>query len=318
MIRIGILGAGWHSSDSHGPALKTFAAEHPGAVELAAVCDLDREKAQTYADAFGFARVYEDVQVMLAEETLEGLIAVTPVALTEQIITALLPQRIPLVIEKPPGEDSAATRRLLAVAEQTGSPHMISFNRRCNPALTKARAWLAEAAADRQPQLVIARMLRHNRREPQFVTATACHLVDAVISLLGRPSQVTAEALKTEAAVFTQARVSFADGGRAHLVISPVVGRAAETYEVHGEGYTIEVDTTNCTTTIWDQGQKVLSWTAPEQAGSEYRDGSLAETEAFIRAIETGRGFAPDLRECLSSMLTTEAVAAGGETEIVV
>ncbi len=318
MIRIGILGAGWHSSDSHGPALKTFAAEHPGAIELAAVCDLDREKAQTYADAFGFARVYEDMQVMLAEETLEGLIAVTPVALTEEIVSDLLPVGIPLLIEKPPGEDSAATRRLLTIAEECETPHMISFNRRFNPALTKARAWLAEAAADRPPQLVIARMLRHNRREPQFVTATACHLVDAVISILGRPSQVTAEALKTEAASFTQARISFTNGSCAELIISPVVGRAAETYEVHGEGYTIEVDTTNCTTTIWDQGQEVLSWTAPEQASSEYRDGSLAETEAFICAIERGSGFAPDLREALISMLTTEAVAAGEETEITV
>jgi len=42
------------------------------------------------------------------------------------------------------------------------------------------------------------------------------------------------------------------------------------------------------------------------------------ETEAFIRAVETGGRFRPDLQEALVSMLACEAVAAGGETDIVV
>jgi len=185
MVRIVVLGAGNHSSGTHGPALRTYAAEHPGEIELAAVCDLDSAKAQKYADAFGFARTYTDIEAMLAEQQPDGLIAVTPIALTEEIVSGLLPHRIPMVIEKPPGEDSAATRRLLAAAEASGTPHMISFNRRFSPAIMRAREWLAQTAQERPPQVVLCRMLRHNRREDNFVIGTAIHLLDAAISILG-------------------------------------------------------------------------------------------------------------------------------------
>ena len=42
------------------------------------------------------------------------------------------------------------------------------------------------------------------------------------------------------------------------------------------------------------------------------------ETEAFIRAVETGGGFRPDLQGALVSMLACETVAAGGESDVVV
>jgi virulence factor len=318
MIRIAVLGAGNHSSGNHGPALRTFVEQNPGVVELAAVCDLDEQKARTYAAKFGFAATYTDWAKMLEAEELHGIVAVTPIVLTEQIAGALLPQGIPLEIEKPPGEDSHSTRRLIAVAEQSGTPHMVSLNRRFSPALTKARQWLADRAADRPPRVAIARMLRHNRREDSFVSGTAIHLIDAVISLLGTPTHVSATNLptRTPEAFLTQACVAFADGAQAHFIVSPVVGTLAETYEIHGEDYAIEIDDGNCTVKIWDSGSEVLSWAAPAEAPHEFTNGTLAETEAFISAVQAGEGFGPDLREALVSVETAEAVAAGGETDL--
>jgi len=320
MIRIVVLGAGNHSSGNHGPALRTYAAEHPGEIELAAVCDLDSAKAQEYADTFGFARTYTEVEAMLSEEQPDGLIAVTPIVLTEEIVSRLLVHGIPMSIEKPPGEDSAATRRLLAAAEASGTPHMISFNRRFSPAIVKAREWLGDAAEERPPQVLLGRMLRHNRREDNFVVGTAIHLLDAAISILGRPTHVSATNLTTATpgAYLTQACISFPGDAHAHFIISPTVGTLEETCEIHGEDYCIRIDAGDCTINIWDGGDEVLSWSAPAEAGSEYTDGTLGETEAFIRAVETGAGFGPDLQEALVSMLVSEAVAAGGESDIVV
>ena len=187
VIRIGVVGAGSHSSNNHGPALKQYCAEHPGEIELTAICDLDRDKAQTYADAFGFARVYDDVGRMLAGDTLDGLVLITPVAVTREVVGELLSRGIPLLIEKPPGENSAQTRELLRIARETGTPHMISFNRRFHPAVARAREWLAAHAADRPPDLALARMQRVGRRETDFITATAIHSVDAVLSFMSAP-----------------------------------------------------------------------------------------------------------------------------------
>jgi len=320
MIRIGVLGAGNHSTGMHGPALQAYVAEHPGEAELAAVCDLDAAKAQAYADKFGFGKTYRDVDRMLDEERLDGLVAVTPIVLTEQIAGALLPRGIPLVIEKPPGADSQATRRLLAIAEQTGAPHTVSLNRRFNPAIARAREWMAQAAPDRPPQVVLGRMLRHNRTEENFVTGTAIHLIDAIISILGTPTEVCSDNLPTAApaAFLTQARIAFASGGRAQCIISPVVGTLEETYEIHGQDYTIQADALNCTLRIWDRKEEVVSWSAPPDADDAYRSGTVGEMAAFIGAIAAGGGFNPDLRDGLVSLLTSEAVAAGGRHEIAV
>ncbi len=320
MVRIAVLGAGNHSSGTHGPALRTYAAEHPGEIELAAVCDLDSAKAQKYADTFGFATTYTQVEAMLAEQQPDGLIAVTPIVLTEKIVSELLPQGIPMSIEKPPGEDSAATRRLLSVAEACGTPHMVSLNRRFSPALMKAREWLAEAGAGRPPRVALGRMLRHNRREQDFVVGTAIHLLDAVISVLGRPTHVAAANLTTATpeSYLTQACLSFGNDTRAHFIISPTVGTLEETCEIHGDDYCIQLDLGNCTINIWDGKEQVVSWHAPAEAGSEYLNGTLGETAAFIHAIETDGGFRPDLQAALVSMLACEAVAAGGESDIVI
>ncbi|MFP3904770.1 MAG: Gfo/Idh/MocA family protein, partial [Armatimonadota bacterium] len=117
MTNLALLGAGSHSSGNHGPALKYIKENNPHDVQLVAVCDLDEEKAHNYADRFGFEKTYQDVHTMLDEEDIDGLVLITPVEMTEKLATELLPEGIPLVIEKPPGVNSEAARRLVGVAE---------------------------------------------------------------------------------------------------------------------------------------------------------------------------------------------------------
>jgi len=84
-MRIAVVGAGSHSRNNHGPALKAIKAQHPDQIELAAVCDIDLPKAQAYAQRFGFAGSYDSLEDMLAHEQLDGIVAVTPVSLTAEI-----------------------------------------------------------------------------------------------------------------------------------------------------------------------------------------------------------------------------------------
>ena len=98
MKRLGVLGAGSHSSKSHGPALKKLAEREPSRLELSAVCDLDEARARAYQEKFGFARAYTDAAEMVERENLDGLLVISPVALTESLVSALLPCRIPLLI----------------------------------------------------------------------------------------------------------------------------------------------------------------------------------------------------------------------------
>ena len=66
--RVGIIGTG-NISNAHMEGYNTLL----DSVELAACCDLDREKAEAFAKRYGFAKVYTDYNEMLANEKLDAV-----------------------------------------------------------------------------------------------------------------------------------------------------------------------------------------------------------------------------------------------------
>jgi predicted dehydrogenase len=48
MIRLALVGCGAHSESGHAIPLARYKAAHPAAIELAAVCDLQQERAQSF------------------------------------------------------------------------------------------------------------------------------------------------------------------------------------------------------------------------------------------------------------------------------
>jgi len=316
MLSIGLLGAGSHSRTFHGPALKIVHDELPGEVELAAVCDIDRAKARSYAREFGFVRVYDDLETMLASERLDGIVAVTPMERTLEIASRILRAKVPVVIEKPPGLDVGEGRRLLAVARETGTPHMVSMNRRFCPAVVRARQWLADQAK-RPPRLIVARMLRHKRREAGFVAQTGIHLVDAVCSFLGRPCEVVARRVATgdPDSHLYQGTLTFDSGAAAELVFASAVGFHEETYEILGEDYRILIDALAAGVTIHDARQEVLNWRVPADSPPVDANGTLDETRAFVESLRGRRPFEPALEDAVASFAAAEAIQAAEPVE---
>lgn len=307
-LRIALLGAGNHSRSNHGPSLRDYCEAHPGAVELVAVCDLDEARARACADEFGFAAVHTDLARMLATERLDGLVAVTPMEVTEAVAGQALRAGVPLVIEKPPAVGVAATQGLWRLARETGTPHMVSFNRRFCPALTRARAWLAETG--RQGRHLVSRMLRTGRTEPFFARDTGLHQVDAVLAVAGRPLRVRAHRERSpgsRAALYT-GRLECAEGITASFVIAPDVGRKEETLEILGDGFRAVVDFQAGAVQIDADGRMVLSWSAAAEGLPEHQaNGAADETAAFLEALRDGTPLAPTMDDALA--ITRIAVA---------
>ena len=316
-LRIGLLGAGAHSVQNHGPAWRDYVARHPGTVDLVAVCDLDGGKARDYADRFGFSETHTDLEGILGEG-LDGLVAITPMDVTETVAGRILEAGIPVVIEKPPGVGVAGTRRLLDVAERTQTPHMISFNRRFTPALEKARAWMAEGG--RQPRHVISRILRHNRLEPDFARDTGLHQVDAVLSIIGAPSRVCGHQEFPEgarAANYT-ARIETDAGVTASIVQTPDVGVAEESIEILGDDFRVWLDFQDGAVHIDAAGKRVLSWSATEE-GMELHEanGAYGETAAFVAGLQAGGVLTPTMADGLVTMQAIVALQEGTTWESV-
>jgi predicted dehydrogenase len=255
---------------------------------------------------------------MLQQEQLDGLIAVTPAERNAEMAIGLLPHHVPLLIEKPSGVNSGEARRLLQALSQERLIHMVSYNRRFSPAFQRILAWIQQDAAGRRPSYVLGRMLRHGRVEDNFVRETATHMLDLVLSVLGRAlrgSSVGVEAATRRCRHF-HSTVHFADNRLAQLLIAPDSGAVEESYEIHGPGYCAYFDFWRCRASIVDQERSVLEWRAPDGSLAEYREGIVEETRAFLSLLEGASLAVPLASDGLAALQLAEAIETGGTVEV--
>lgn len=311
---LAVLGAGSHSTRNHGPALARCQRDDAFDVRLRAVCDLDAERAAAYADEFGFETTYTDYDAMLDAESLDGVVAVTPRERTRAIAGDLLSRGVPVVLEKPPGDTPAETRELLDLAEEHGTDHQVSFNRRFNPALRRAREWLDDA---RPPRHAHARLVRSRRFEDYFVRGTGVHAVDTVLAVMGTPRSCRSRRWRSrsEGGESAATRVAFEEAA-ADVHLLPDGGTVTETYAFAGPDYSVRVDARGTALSVHEGGEEVVSWRADPDVPAYERNGALAETRSFVRAIRGEAPFAPTLRDGLVTMEAVAAVEAGGETAL--
>ena len=226
MLRVALLGAGNHCRNNHAPALRHFMAEHAGAVELAAVCDLDAAKGERFREAFGFRRAFSDIDAMLDAAELDAIVAVMPIPAILPVARQLFARGLPVLMEKPLGQDMAEARAIVAAAGATGCPVMVSMNRRYDPAVLRARDWMSGLGPLRAIHGV---QLRHRRVEAPFLWGTAIHVLDLMVHLAGplRLRAGSAAAAPFEAGVSRMAVLDGGDGIVGSVHILPCCGRVS-------------------------------------------------------------------------------------------
>ena len=310
MIRICVIGAGSHSRGNHGPSLRDLQAERPEVVSARGVCDLDEGRARQYAADFGFHSAYSDYRQMIERERPDALVLVSPIDLTVRLVEEIAAYGLPLLLEKPPGRTVTETEYLIGVVSEAGIPHMVSFNRRFNPALIAARRWL-EMNSDREPQFIDGRMLRTRRLEPDFIMGTGIHLTDTMMSLLGRCDQAESRRWTTASGgQCGSCRVSNSSGPDGTLLILPDTGSIEETYELYGSGYYVYVSTEPTLVRVVENGKTVLEQRFDDQP-AHVSGGAMNETKAFVNAITGGSAFSPTLTEALEAMRLADAIERG-------
>jgi len=311
MLRIAVIGGGDHSRKNHLPALAAFIARNPGTVEFAAFCDLRRDVAEGVGTQYGVSRVYTGIAEMLAGERLDGCIAVTPVSATAAVAQQAISAGVPLLMEKPPGATVQEARRVCALVKRLGARVMVSVNRRFDPALTAAAAW----RGDRPLVFVRGTMLRHNRREPEFVTDTAIHCVDALRWLAGDVRRMQAESRLVGGVRWYSVRFAFegrpcdhrehTPGASGTLEVLPSSGAKAETYELFGPGYRVIAragESDSGEWTAWENGEVAQHRDPAPGTPLWDANGTYAETVEFLTALRENRTPHPTPAEVLQSV----------------
>ena len=304
MIRLGLIGCGEHSEGGHAVPLARYQAAHPGEIELTAACDLNLERAQRFCRRHGFLNPYRDVNEMLARHKLDGCIAVVPVERISELGIQLLTQAIPCVVEKPLGASLAEGRALLAAAQATKTLNMVSVNRRFMPFLNRALEWTRSAGSLRYVRCV---MSRHERREPEFLWATAVHAIDAMRYIAGQVTGAKIHALgKGEAAAaWCAIDLSFASGVSGRLDVLPTAGMLEETYELIGEGFRAVV---TCPfgpergVRCFRENRLVLAEAASGNEPEDVLNGCYGEAAEFIRAVTRKLPAGPTIEEVFPSV----------------
>ncbi len=97
-------------------------------VEIVAVCDRDKAKAEAMRERFGIARAYDDAEAMFAAEALDFVDIPTTMETHEVLVGLAVAHGVPTIVQKPFAPDLDACRRMVAAASAAGVPLMVHEN----------------------------------------------------------------------------------------------------------------------------------------------------------------------------------------------
>ena len=311
MIRLALLGCGEHSRSSHAAPLARYATRNPGEIELVAACDLNSDRATEFCREFGFARAYTDVEAMLATERVDGCVCVMPMERIVDSAVMMLERKITCVIEKPLGTSPSQAERLASMTRATGTHRMVSVNRRFMPFLNQALSWTRNIGP---LQYVRATQVRDARVEPDFIWATAIHVLDALRYSAGEIKTFSTEVHSQSglSALWYVVSLRFENEIWGRIEVLPTAGMVEESYEMFGEGYRARVvagSGAQRSLKCWRAGKLELEMHSSNAEPEDLRNGAYEEVVEFVRALRTGVQPRPSVEDILPSALICFAIA---------
>ena len=310
MIRVGLIGCGAHAESGHAIPLARYKAAHPDKILLAAVCDLQIERAREFNRKYGFLAAYRDVDEMLRQENLDGCITVVPPENISELGIKLLSLGIPCVVEKPLGASLAEAQALRDSAAATKTSNMVSVNRRFMPVLNRAIEWTSHAGRLRYVHCTFA---RHARQEPEFLWATAVHAIDTLRHIAGQIVAFDLRALKARsgATAWYAVDLQFENGISGRVDVLPTAGMVEETYDLFGDGFRTSVTCPFGPKLGWRSfrdGRLVEAENVPAETPEDIVNGCYDEAAAFLEALSGGTP-KPSIAEVFPSIELCFAVA---------
>ena len=178
-MRICIIGCGGIAHGVHLPSVSRYQNLH-GDLEITACADIRLEGAKSLADKFNIPFTYEHYVQMLEEQKPDAVVCLVRENATAEVSANVLNLGFPILFEKPPGLTKTEVLSIAEAAKKSGTPHMVAFNRRHMPVMTK----LKEIADERKITHIGYDFYRKGRYDVDFST-TAIHAVDTVKYIAG-------------------------------------------------------------------------------------------------------------------------------------
>ena len=310
MFKICVLGCGSVATSGHGPSLLKYRATHPDTL-LAACCDLDPIRAETYRKTFGFERAYTDYEEMLRQEQPDVVSLICTAAKTCELTISLIQKGYHILLEKPPGNTLEEITAMVAEAKKHPELHIrTAFNRRYTPLLAR----LKEELGTQRIYNITYQLYRHTRKG-DFAN-TAVHAIDAVKFIAGadyKEAHITYQELPEvrEGVANFHISADFENGTMAQLSIIPMGGVTLERITVNTPDRTYLAELPFWSNMYspgrlraWEKDTPILDIPGDSLIDSTEmfeESGFYAEISTFFDAIRTGAAPTCDLESGIQS-----------------
>lgn len=252
-IKVGLLGAGY-ILEAHAKSLRAT----PD-VELAAVCDISRARAEHAARAFGIPSVFTSLAELLGSDC-EVVHVLLPPQLHVETARQVLSAGKSVFLEKPMGLESTECRQLVELAHQRGLKLGVNHNFLFLPAYEKLRDDVKRGAVGRVDHLAVNWLYPLNliqsgpfnnwmlRSPENLLFELGPHLAAFVLDLLGPLDQVTAQVtrpidLPGRQRVFRHWSALARRGGTSVSInLSVTPGQAERSVHLRGQAATAHLD----------------------------------------------------------------------------
>jgi predicted dehydrogenase len=124
-LRLGVIGGGAILQVAHLPVLKKLKG-----VQIAAIADTDLPKARALASRLAVPSVYDDIEDLLAHESVDAILVSTPNHLHESHALTGLAAGVHVLVEKPIALTAASAQRLIRHAARSDRVLMVGMNHR--------------------------------------------------------------------------------------------------------------------------------------------------------------------------------------------
>ena len=138
-LKVGVIGAHNWAEKAHLPGYHAHEA-----VEIAAICDVERDRAERLAGMFGIAAVYTDHHEMLADRSIQVIDVCTPTATHLPLSLDAIAAGKHVMSEKPLHTDAAPAFDAAARAKAAGVRTKLGFTFRYSPAIRRLKGWIAD------------------------------------------------------------------------------------------------------------------------------------------------------------------------------
>jgi len=314
-VKVGFIGAGVFANAMHYPSLAELED-----VDLAAICDLDKEKLRATATKFKIRETFTDYKEMLSKVKLDAVYVVMAPQFIKPIALDCLLKGLHLFVEKPPGVSLEETEEMAEAAYKNSCKTMVGFNRRFTPVIREARRIVEENG---QITLCVGELYKfHLSDTPYYGTPSwllvETHQLDTLRWLGGEVTDVKAyvQSFKSNYPNIYSVLLQFKNGANGLLAINFASGARRERFEIHGEGIAAYLQPP-------DRGeiyQRNREFSNPQPAiilegkglagSSEPRltYGYLEENRHFISCIKQGKDSDSSLEEAVETMRLVEKI----------